>query len=136
MKAEAVWRMTTLGIIGNAIKEFKKTGRLNYSERVQIGKTQAGIVYWLDEAMMKMVGDWQEESGNLVYHVIHTKTSVGELLDCLYVSKFPEEWKLDRADITNFGQMVSHTINMTAPELSESGYIGVMPACGGLIRTW
>ena len=135
MKLEAIDRMKILELHRNAIREFRDEGKLNVSEPQRIGHHVVGMLYWLNEKHMKLIGDWQEESGNLVYHVVHSFTEFGELLDCLYVSKYPEEWEEDRRGL-DFGEAISHSINLTAPECSESGYIGVKKAYGGVLRTW
>lgn len=135
MKAEAIARMKMLGIVGNAIREFEQKEKLNYSDRTVIGKTRVGVIYWLDDRMQALVQLWEQRTGNLVYHVIRTNTEIGELLDCLYVSKNPEEWKTDRNDIGN-GQTISYTINTSDPSCSEGGYIGIEAAHGGLLRIW
>ena len=139
MKAEAVRRMVKLDLCRNAIKEFRKDQKLNLSEPVRLGGEITGKTYgmlcWLNEKQIWIVGKWQEESGNLVYHVIHSFTEFGEILDCLYVSQYPEEWEQDQKDIDE-GMICVHSINVTYPDDSESGYIGFEKAAGGLVRTW
>lgn len=135
MLEEAIRRMKLLDLHKNAIKEFKDYLKLNLSEPIRMGGVKVGSLIWLNELQMKLVGDWQEKTGNLVYHVIHSYTEFGELYDCLYVSPNKEEWKDDR-DGLSVGEAIAHCINVTAPDCSESGYIGVQKAFGGLVRTW
>jgi hypothetical protein len=135
MKQEAIERMKLLQLHTNTIKEFRDDLKLNRSDRQRVGNVEVGTLYWLNEKEMELVGDWQKETGNLVYHVIHSFTEFGELYDCLYVSQHPEEWDDDRLDIRQ-GQTIAHCINVNAPECSESGYIGIKKAFGGLIRVW
>ena len=84
MVAEGVKRMEILKMMPQPIKEFKEEGKLNLSEH-------GGLLYWLNEEQEQMVRDWEEAHGNVVYHVIHDYTNIGELLTFLYVSKYTEE---------------------------------------------
>lgn len=127
-KAEAIERMKKLGIMEQPIKEFEEDGKLNLSEN-------GGILYWLDDEQRKMVEDFEKEHNGLVYHVIHQFTNIGELYNLLYVSEYVEEWKMDMNDLGE-GQTLAYVINMSMPDCSEFGTIGIQPSVGGLVRTW
>lgn len=128
MVAEAVKRMKILKMLEQPIKEFKEEGVLNLSEN-------GGILYWLDEKQKKIVADFEKEFGGLVYHVIHSMTNFGEMLSLLYVSKYEEEWECDIEDLKE-GMAVAYVVNLSMPDCSESGTIGVQPSIGGVRRTW
>lgn len=128
MKAEAVRRMKQYNMYPNVIKEFEREGKLNESER-------NGMLYWLNEKEEKMVKDWEKETGNMVFHVIHQWTNIGELYTCLYVSRYEEEWKYDWEDMKE-GYQVCHVFNVSYPIDSESGAVGIKMQNGGLVRTW
>lgn len=135
MVAEAVARMKMLKIHKNAINEFEKEGKLNRSERMKLGGMTFGCLYWLDEDQLEKVRDWEHETNNIVYHVVQTFTTFGEILDCLYVSRQKSEWEADREDIKD-GTPYVYSINVNDPWCSEIGTIGIEPAAGGLIRTF
>lgn len=128
MKAEALERMKMLQMHQNPIKEFEKYGKLNLSE-------QNGALFWLTDEQEAAVWDWEAYTGNMVYHVIHNYMEFGELLNLLYVSQYPEEWKMDHDDIRD-GHAIAHVMNLSEPEFSESGSIGIKPIIGGVIRIW
>lgn len=128
MVAEAVKRMKILKMMEQPIKEFKEEGVLNLSEA-------GGLLYWLDDKQKKIVADFEEEFGGLVYHVIRSMTNFGEMLSLMYVSKYTEEWELDIEDLKE-GMCVAYVVNVTMPDCSEAGTIGVQPSIGGVRRTW
>lgn len=127
IKEEAIKRMKMLEIMPQPIKEFKEDGLLNLSEN--------GILYWLNDEQNKMVRDWEAETGNVVYHVIHSYTNIGELFSFLYVSNHEEEWDRDEQCIKD-GETLAYVVNKDMPDCSEYGYIGVKPFIGGVLRTW
>lgn len=125
MKKEAVMRMHILDLHANAIKEFEDKGLLNCSER--------GILFWLTQEQTNHVYQFEEESGNLVYHVIHNYTEIGEMLTFLYVSRYNEEWPRDRKDLKN-GEPLAYVKNLSAEFCSEYGIVGIVKKDGGLLR--
>ena len=128
MVAEAVKRMKILKMLNQPIKEFKEEGILNLSEG-------GGFLYWLDDEQKKIVADFEEENGGLVYHVIRSMTNFGEMLALLYVSQYAEEWEDDIYDLKH-GSAIAKVVNVTMPDCSELGSIGVVPSIGGVRRTW
>lgn len=124
---EAIERMKMLHIMDRPIKEFEKEGVLNLSEGI-------GLLYWLDDEEKKMVADFEEEYGGVVYHVIKTFSTLGLMYSLLYVSKHTEEWEMDRADIQE-GRAFVYVVNKDMPDCSEFGTIGIRPSFGGVIRT-
>lgn len=72
MKEEALKRMKLLGMHKNAISEFEKENRLNKS-------VMYGMLFWLTEEEKQLVNQWQEETGNLVYHVIENQFEFGTI---------------------------------------------------------
>ena len=127
-KEEALKRMKKLKLHPNPIREFKKEGKLNASERM-------GALIWLTEEEQEKVREFEEEYGGLVYHVIHQYTNIGELYSYLYVSKYEEEWHIDNTDL-DYGQALAYVYNASDPILSEIGTIGIKPCAGGVIRTF
>ena len=76
----------------------------------------------------------EEEYGILVYTVIKTNTEFGELYDCLYVSSNKEDWELDE-ELREDNVAMSYCINISIPDFSEFGSIGVGVKPSGLYRT-
>ena len=125
--AEALLRMKKLILHENVIHEFKSEGKINRSEF-------GGILYWLDEKENGMVKEWEEETGNMVYHVIKNHTDLGVLYSFLYVSKYTEEWESDMADLEE-GYAFVYVWVEDDPIFYEYGTIGIKPSIGGVRRT-
>lgn len=126
-KQEAIHRMKMLNLHGNVLREFEQEDRLNMSE-------YGGFLYWLDSDQQAIVDEFEAEWNALVYHVIHSYTSIGEMLTLLYVSNYPEEWEYDRLDLAE-GYPLAYVKNLDDPYLSEIGSVGIERRIGGLIRT-
>lgn len=126
-REEALKRLELLGVMKNVVRDFKKDV-LNQSEQI-------GYLYWLDDKQKKIVEEFEKEHDALVYHVIHQYTNIGELLNFLYVSDCKEEWQMDIEDIRN-GQALVYVENLTMPDCSEFGTIGIKPSIGGVVRMW
>ena len=126
-RTEALKRMELLKLHENVIDDFKEISLLNQSEL-------GGILYWVEGEMEKKIREWEEKTGNLVYHVIHDYTEFGELLSLLYVSTYEEEWETDREDIQD-GYALAYVMNLTDDWCSEYGSIGIRPQWGGVVRT-
>ena len=126
-RTEALKRMEMLHLHENVIDDFKEINLLNQSEH-------GGILYWVEGEMEKKIREWEEKTGNLVYHVIHDYTEFGELLSLLYVSQYEDEWETDREDIQD-GYALAYVMNLTDDWCSEYGNIGIRPQWGGVVRT-
>lgn len=122
---EALERMEILDLHENTTAEMKKEGVVN--------KSVGGMLFWLSEEEEKMIQGWQENTGALVYHVIPNKTDFGELLTLLYVSKHEDEWDADKADLKE-NVAIAYVMNLTVPEFSEYGSVGLERFMGGLKR--
>lgn len=127
-KAEALRQMKKLNIMKRVIAEFEKEEKLNVSDLY-------GALYWLSDEQKTVVRRFEEESGGLVYHVIRSRSDFGEILSLLFVGKDTSEWEADFNDLER-NQVFVYVENLTDPELSEYGAIGITGAYGGLVRTW
>jgi len=125
-KNEAIERMKKVGLHENVLKEFKEENKLNISK---VG----GVLLWLNNQEQKMVDDFENESGNLVYHVIYNKMEFGELYTFFYISKSEDEWILDMEDLDN-NIACTYVLNATEEYSSEYGCIGFKRSIGGLVR--
>lgn len=129
-KQEAIARMKMLGIFEPTISQFEK------DDLVSESTPPFGDCYWLNKEQKERVRQFEEEYGELVYHVIHSYTNIGELENLLFVSNYKEDWPLEREAIKN-GEVFAYCYNLTNPEFSESGMIGVrLTVAAGLERTW
>ena len=125
-RTEALKRMEMLHLHENVIDDFKEINLLNQSEH-------GGILYWVEGEMERKIREWEEKTGNLVYHVIHDYTEFGELLSLLYVSVYEDEWEMDNGELKD-GYVYAYVYNHDVPEFSEIGLIRVQPRFGGLVR--
>lgn len=129
-KVEALARMKLWGIYAPIRKQFEK------EDLVSESAPPLGACFWLNEAQLEQVRTFEERNNALVYHVIHSYTSFGELESYLYVSDYPEEWEQDREDIED-GQQLVYVLNKDMPDCSEFGSIGIaLTGAAGLRRTW
>ena len=126
-RTEALKRMELLKLHENVIDDFKEIALLNQSEH-------GGILYWVEGETEKKIREWEEKTGNLVYHVIHDYTEFGELLSLLYVSQYEDEWEMERDDLVD-GYPLAYVMNLTDDWCSEYGSIGIRPQWGGVVRT-
>lgn len=128
-KAEAIKRMKTLDLYKPYITLFEKDNQIFLSE-------MTGGVYEFsdDEELVAKVKAFEEENNALVYHVIRTMTTFGELYNFLYVSDYEEEWEMDNEDIKD-GYALAYVWNKTDEWCSEFGSIGVRGQFGGIVRT-
>lgn len=127
-KAEAIKRMKALDLFTPCIKAFEKRNEVQFSE-------MTGGLYEFsgDEELTAKVKAFEEEFNALVYHVIHTYTSFGDLYSFLYVSDHQDEWDMDNEDIKE-NYTLAYVWNKTDEWCSEFGSIGVRQKFGGLVR--
>lgn len=129
-KNEAIERMMLLGIFPQTVKQFKDEGLVSISE------PPFGAFYWAEGEDLERIRQFEQEHNALVYVVIRSFTNIGQMDSMLFVSDYPEEWEMDRADMKH-DQQVAYVYNHDAPDCSEIGAIGIAgtPAAG-LRRTW
>lgn len=129
-KAEAIARMKKIGIFPGTVKQFEGEDLVSQS------LPPFGACFWIDEEQRERVKEFEKDYNALVYFVIHSYTTIGEMESYLYVSDYEEEWEIDRDDLKN-GQTLAYVYNHDMPDCSEFGSIGfaVTPAAG-LRRTW
>lgn len=131
---EALLRMKKIGFHRNVIEEFKSERKLNKSVCCKIGKAYIGKLVWLSDEEKKFVEEFEKEHDCVVYHIIESNTSFGNLLNVFYVSRNTDEWEMDNDLIESKCQCV-YVKNLTDEMCSEFGYINYANALGGLIRT-
>lgn len=127
-KTEAINRMKALDLFDPCIKAFKNR------DEVQLSEMTGGLYeFSRDEELNAKIKEFEEEYNALVYHVIHTYTSFGEMYSFLYVSDYEEEWEMDNEDIQD-NYAMSYVWNKDYPDFSEFGSIGIRQKFGGLVR--
>ncbi len=137
-RQEAIERLRILeerGLMPEVRRDFEK-GRINYSDRLSFSGLGAnGILYWLEgnPELEKVVRDFEESTGSLAYHATHETFEFGEVLDIFCVSKYEEEWPMDREDLKD-GYSLVFAANLTSDWLSEYGTISFEARGGGLVR--
>jgi len=133
MKAEAVKRMKALKLLQNVIDEFVNEDMIDESEGNQ------GALYWLDDGEDELVKEFEDQSGSLVYHVIHHYFDASdyddgkvEFYNLLFVGEEKDEWEDDWEDIRD-GRVMAYVRNVTY-DFADMGGIQVKPCNGGLVR--
>ncbi len=125
LKQEAIQRMQQLKLDDSVIELFQSSNSLVCSEN--------GKFVEVPEAILQQLRTWEKEFNNIVYHVIHSKLYGFETYECLSVSPYPEDWEYEN-DRLKEGWPMSHSINITIPDFTESGTIKVEKFKGSLMR--
>ena len=127
-KEEALKRMKALKLFDPCIKSFKN------KDEVQLSEYTGGLYEFSGNAeLTERVREFEKEYNALVYHVIHSPTTFGDLYNLLYVSDHQEEWDMDNEDIKDF-YVMCYVWNKTDDWCSEFGTIAVQPRFGGIVR--
>lgn len=136
MKDEALDRMELLGLPPYAKAAFKVDDYLTLSDVSD--KVCQSRVDGVPEDIKKLIKEFEEKFGALIFHVIHTKgIYVGfEYYDCLSVSPYESDWDYERNLMEDRGDtwVMSYSINVTKPEFTESGTIKIENHSGVLRR--
>lgn len=77
MKEEAIIRMRMLGLNPDIIYLYKNNGKLCCSDK--------GNITDIPDNILKEIKDWENEYGNIIYHIIHADFMY-ETYECLSVS--------------------------------------------------
>lgn len=130
-REEAKRRLQMLGVLKDVVDGFDN-GILYYSERMS--SMFNAVLYWMSnkpeiEAKIKEV---EEEYGIYVYHVQHSHTTFGDIWSFMYVSKYEEEWEMDRTDLLD-GFPIVYVWNETC-RFGEFGSIQIRSSQGGIER--
>jgi hypothetical protein len=128
-KEVAISAMKSLDIYGPYIKKFEKDGTVTLFEGF------GG--YYIDEhqepELLKKIREFEEETGSLVYAVIHNIFEFGECYSFLIISKYDEEWSMTLEEVKD-GYAFSYVWNKTDDYCSEFGTIAVRSFGGGIAR--
>ena len=124
---EAIQRMEYLDLHPDAIASFKEEGRIPLS----LGSDEE--LYGIRRNNVDRIADFEIEHNALVYYVIFTPTTIGDMESYLFVSDYQEEWESDWDDIHE-GYALSWVNNLTYPECSEFGTISFERTDAGTLR--
>lgn len=125
---EAISRLEALRLDKLVISEFAENRNLF----VSFASSLLCSMYELSGEELRTIRKWEQETGNLVYHVMLNCFEFGTCYSLLYVSKYEEEWELDNQMLA-YGTPFSYVINMDQEEFSEYGSIEI-DHFRGLIR--
>ena len=126
-KIEAIHRMKCMGIIKDAIEQFKE------EDIIMVCEPPIGGLYWLNKEEKEMVQEFEQEYNALVYIIVRSWTNIGQMDNLFYVSDYKEEWEMDRDDIEENLACV-YVKNHDMPECSEFGTIAYKGVGGGILR--
>lgn len=135
-KEEALIRLKMLKVDKSVIDGFsKKEPVIFYSERQS--SFFDGILYWMsnEESYQETVKTLQEKIGCLVYHAQLCHTDIGDMLTLLYVSNNPDEWEEDKQMLKEKSAF-AYVANLSDPDMSVFGDVGIVPKNGGVSRTY
>lgn len=127
MKDEAIRRLQVANLHGKVIYEFRDKDNVLLSYNAWL--------FSLPEEYKQRIKAFEEETQNLVYHVIQSDTAIGKMLSLLYVSPYPEEWHDDMEDLRRRCPL-AYVINLDDEYCSEFGSISIADAGGILVRTF
>lgn len=90
MFGQALYEMEQLGI-SQTIRNHFYDGELMMS--VYLNDVLDAVTQKPDDSLLQMVKDWEDKTGNLVYHLQKVETNLGTMVTCLFVSKHEEDWE-------------------------------------------
>ena len=139
-KDEACKRLEMLNLHPTVLKEFKHADTVYYSERQK--SFFDGVLYWInnEDDYEQAIEEFEEDYHALVYHAQLTRLVYGTCLALLFVSQYPEEWEQERNDLKPDRDGIMHpysyVCNLTDPNCSELGRIGIVRKNGGISRVY
>lgn len=126
-KIEAIKRLKAMGIIDDAINQFKE------EDTVMVSENPFGFLYWANGKQKNVIKQFESKHNALVYLCNYCPTEIGKFLSLFYVSDHKEEWEMDNADITD-GYAMVYCANLNWPDGSEFGTIAFKSINGGVKR--
>lgn len=136
-KKEAIERLKALQCDARA-KELLENGKVMIFENGHVileglNIKMAWAVELEDDKILEQIKRIEEVYGLLVYAVVETDTEFGRLYDFFHVSKYEEEWEMDRKLIKQ-NMIFSYCYNQSIPEFSEFRTIQIENVDGNLYR--
>ncbi len=116
MKGEAYRMMKLMGFSDERQKKF-----LNDDE-VWIDEPPFYATFELEDEVKKYMQDIERRFGGLVFGAILSRTTIGNMISFLWVSKYKNDWKINRDSIKN-NTVFAWVWNTNDDMLSEFGSI-------------
>lgn len=127
---KALKRMETLGISRQLRDRFRGAGYPCFFDSAY------GIVRGVNDWEIDNIRKFEDEFDSLVYAVVRSHSSMGDMDSYLFVSSYGDEWESEDEELAE-GSACAWVRNCDVPEFSEMGYIGLGKDADGLItRTW
>ena len=92
-----------------------------------------GALYELTDEEKNIIEAFETMHGGKVYHMILSAADDHRHYSLLYVSKYPEEWSMDKDDLIE-GCPFVYVYNPDDIRLSEFGSIAIRKGFGGIVR--
>lgn len=128
-KAEAIRWMNILGIDPDVIQKFKDQGIVSACSGIS-----GGFIPLDDPELLEEIHRFEQEWDNLVYFVVRTPSTYGQLDSLLFMDNYSDEWEFSREELKD-GYVMTWTLNRDYPSCSDMGSIVVERSKnGGLIR--
>lgn len=103
---------------------------------MSISEPPVGAFFWVEGDELEEMRRWEQEHNALVYVIVRSYTSLGQMDSYLYVSDHENEWEDDR-DLLTHGETLAYVLNRDMPDCSEFGCVGIKRTiAGGLARIW
>lgn len=130
MTVLAIQYLKDLGIYQPYIDEFTQKGEVTMFENF------AG--FWVRQysTLSAKIQEFEKENEVIVYAVTHEYTELGEMYDFLYVSKYAEDEEYNFEPYEKSTIVNAYVWNVTDPDCSEFGSIGVSACAGGIARAY
>lgn len=125
MKDLAIEYMSGLKIRQQVIDQFKEDDKILCSK--------GNFIVDVPEAVLKQIRAWEDEFKNMAYHVVYSDFYGCRIYNALSVSHYKEDMSFEKTLITR-SRAMSHSINLTIPEYTDSGSIGLREHNGVLER--
>lgn len=111
-KAEAIRWMNILGIDPDVIQKFKDQGIVSACSGIS-----GGFIPLDDPELLEEIHRFEQEWDNLVYFVVRTPSTYGQLDSLLFTDNYSDEWEFSREELKD-GYVMTWTINRDYPSCS------------------
>lgn len=131
----------TKSMCEEVLDEYKNEDVVHYTERMKMGNTPIGILYWLNDAggapedVVAKKEEVEKKYDVTIYAVTHEYLEFGECWDywCVMDEDVEESEYYDEG-FTKYGETMAYVFNRTDPTCSEFGTILVDVSGGGMLR--
>lgn len=125
MKDLAIEYMHGLKVRQQVIDQFKENDKILCS--------RGNFIVDVPEAVLKQIRAWEDKFKNMAYHVVYSDFYGCRIYNALSVSHYEEDMSFENMLITR-SRAMSYSINLTIPEYTDCGSIGLKERNGVLER--